>query len=223
MERMGKEVMNLLSKLGLKQRALTMLFFIIMYGGVVITMDSSAMAAGKVIMVLEPSKLTYAKGTIPDFNVIIRNNSDKPVKICIYMIEYRLRLALSAKGLTPGAFGYIYQPFEPMNWDAPVSKEFTTLSPGRQLNFLLDISQDVYFGFVQKHSQPSVIPNSHAIKGFPAGTYEFSTCIQDRMAIYKGKSGVYDNTLEKKQLSTLPGSEGTYFDLVEAKTKVTFK
>jgi len=222
---MVKEVMTLLSKPGVKYIAMAMLFLILLYGGVVLSMDSTALGAGKVIMVLEPVKLSYSKGSIPDFNVIIRNNGDKPVMICIYMIEYRLRLAMAAKGLMPGTFNYIYQPFQPTQWDDAVGKEFSPLSPGGQLSFLLDLSQDApsYFGFVQRHSQPPIIPNSHVIKGFPAGTYEFITCIQDRMAIYKGKPGVFDNTLEKKQLNTLPGAQGAYLDLIEAKTKVTFK
>gem|GEM_PF-1930821 len=215
--------MTVSSKSGVKYIAAMLSFLILLIGGLVISMDSTALGAGKVIMVLEPAKLTYSKNSIPDFNVIIRNNSDKSVVICIYMIEYRLRMAMSAKGLTPGTVNYIFQPFKPVSWGDVTGKEFSSLSPGRQLSFLLDLSQDVDFGFVPRHSQPSPIPNSHAIKGFPPGSYEFSTCIQDRMAIYKGKAGVFDNTLEKKQLNTLPGADGAYFDLVEAKTKVTFK
>lgn len=217
--------MILLSKSGVKFVGIALIFLILLYGGVMLSMDSTALGAGKVIMVLEPVKLSYSKGSLPDFNVILRNNGDKPVMICIYMIQYRLRLAMAAKGLTSGTFNYIYQPFQPAQWDDPVGKEFSPLSPGGQLSFLLDLSKDApsYFGFVQRHSQPPIIPSSHVIKGFPAGTYEFSTCIQDRMAIYKGKPGVFDNTLEKKQLNTLPGAHGAYLDLVEAKTKVTFK
>jgi len=188
-----------------------------------ISMDSAASGAGKVIMVLEPDKHTYPRNSLPDFTVIIRNDSDRRVVICIYMIEYRLRMAMAAKGLTRGAFNYIYQPFEPMTWEGASGKEFSPLSPGRQLSFRLELSKDAYFGFVQRHSQPPVIPNSHAIKGFPAGTYEFSTCIQDRMAIYSGKPGVFDHTLLEKQLKTLPGSQGALFELIEASTRVTFQ
>ncbi len=220
---MEKGIMALLSKYGMRYIAAVILFLILFTGGVVISMDSTALAANKVTMVLEPDKHTYPRNSLPDFTVIIRNNSDKPVTICIYMIEYRLRMAMAAKGIAKGSFNYIYQPFNPMTWEAPTGKEFSSLSPGRQLSFRLELSQDAYFGFVQRHSQPPVIPSSHAIKGFPAGTYDFSTCIQDQMAIYKGKAGVFDHTLEEKQLKTLPRSEGAYFELIEASAKVTFQ
>ena len=47
-----------------------------------------------VSMVMTPIKPTYRAGELPEFVVVLTNNSSTPVKLCRYRLDYRLKAAM---------------------------------------------------------------------------------------------------------------------------------
>ena len=187
------------------------------------TISDSADAQEMVQMMIEPDSLSYPAGSVPDFTVILRNNSSKPMKLCTYMLQYRLKAAMIARGVSEKAGDYELQPFHTQKWDEVRESDFQVIQPGKQISMRIELSAEHQFGFIRRHSQPPVVPVTHIIKGFPAGTYEFSTALSDQMAIYTGEDGVFDYRLEEKLINKLPGGHDAYAGLIEACCEVTFK
>lgn len=166
-----------------------------------------------------------AANSLPRFQVVIANRSQAPVRLCAYMLEYRLKAAMVAVRQGAGA-DYELQPFQPVTWRPFATADLVTLEPGQKLEHTLQLPGEGDFGFIQRRSQPPVIPKKWVIAGFPAGTFAFNTAISDQMGIYVGAPGVFDHRLEGRKIPRdLPDAgspEGVFTDLLEASATVTF-
>lgn len=155
---------------------------------------------------LAPERAQYPEGTLPDLKAILKNTSTKPVKVCTYMLRYRLMLAMVAKdaqGLDYGLY-----PFHPGRFDAWKADDVRTLSPGELVSELLALSKTQGWGFVRTGDQPPLILPRHAVRGFPSGATTFSTLLFDSMAIYSGQDGAYDFALTPRKVpEEIPGAK----------------
>jgi hypothetical protein len=210
------------------QNGMFILSLIIILGGYMMDTDNFAHAAttGKAVTLqLKPEKPSYAAGSIPDFIAVIKNSGTIPVKICTYMLEYRLKAGMAAHPASGKGTNFELRPFAHQTWPPAGENVFKELKPGEELKVELNLSHDRCFAFIQKHDQIPVIARSFAISGFPAGDYEFDTCIFDQISIYVGEEGVFDFKRESKYLDELPGGKDpeVFLDEEEGKVHVTFK
>ncbi|MCA9780604.1 MAG: hypothetical protein KC800_27960 [Candidatus Eremiobacteraeota bacterium] len=171
-----------------------------------------------------PVKEAYPAGTLPQFEVIITNASQQPVRFCRYRLDYRLKAAMVVDG-GKGGQDFELQPFVSQTWE-PLnsSKDIVILGPGEQLRHRLTFKDDPIFGFLRRAKQPPVIPASNAVDGFPAGKYSFNTALSNQVGLYVGKDGVFDHRLEGRKVpDQWPGIEGCYLKLFETTTEVVFR
>lgn len=177
-----------------------------------------------VSMVMTPIKPTYRAGELPEFVVVLTNNSSTPVKLCRYRLDYRLKAAMVVRGEARGP-RFEAQPFVSQKWEPLDPNDIVTLAPGQSLSHRLTFSQDPVFGFLRRAKQSPVIPASHAIKGFPAGKFSFNTALSNQVGLYIGRDGVFDHRLEGRKVPDgWPGNiDGCFLELVEATALVEFK
>lgn len=146
-------------------------------------------------------------GSLPELLVTLRNVGTRPVRLLTYMLDYRLKAAITADRQEKG-FSYELQPFHPVEWDRPSPGDVTFLAAGAEHVHRLSWDDAYGFGFIQRHSQPPLVPSGFKLKGFPPGTYKFSTCLQQRMAVYVGQDGVFDHKLQPRRLPDgVPGHQ----------------
>jgi hypothetical protein len=185
---------------------------------------SAAAATGMAVtMQLIPEKTMYPTDTIPDFMVIIKNTGTFPVRLCTYMLQYRLKAAMYAENAESSA-GFSFLPFKPSPWETAKDDDFKTFQPGEEMKVPLNLSRDNDFGFVPNYSQPPIIPPAHRMKGFPPGRYGFRTLLFHQMAIYVGGAGVHDYKLERKKIQDLPGGHDSdvFIDRIEGRCTLVF-
>lgn len=154
-----------------------------------------------VSLLLTPERVEYPEGSLPDFREALKNVTPEPVKLVSYMLRYRLMMALTATHEDGVEYG-LY-PFQTAKWEPFKPEHLVTLAPGQTLVETLKLSSGLGWGFVKTGSQPPLITSKFVLKGFPAGTVSFSTCVFENVSIYTGGDGVYDDTLQTRRLSEL--------------------
>lgn len=174
---------------------------------------------------LVPERQQYSEGDVPTFHVVLRNVGSEPVRMLRYMLDYRLKAAMVAQNTGKGS-SYELQPFRTVQWEKPASGQVLELPPNGELKHALTWDDAWGFAWIQRHSQPPIVTPGYQLKGFPAGSFAFSTALMDQMAIYVGQDGVFDHRLEGKPLpSGIPGHEvwgPVHVKLVEGETLITF-
>lgn len=175
-----------------------------------------------IAMSMVPVQASYSEGQLPEFDVVLKNSSQAPVKFCRYRLDYRLKAAMVVDGGT-GGLDFEAQPFVPQKWDPLEPEDIVTLAPGESLTHRLSFQNDSIFGFLRRAKQPPIVPASNAISGFPKGNYEFNTALSNQVGLYVGQTGMFDHRLEGRKVpDQWPGIEGCYLKLIEATAKVTF-
>lgn len=168
----------------------------------------------------------YAAGTLPSFRARIRNTGDAPIKICVYMLRYRLMAAMNVTD--ERNIAYALFPFRAGRLAPMKPSDLRTLGAGESLEEPLALSEAPGWGFVRDGSLPPVIPLGHIIPGFGPGTYRFSTMLFGKMAIYVGQDNVYDHHWRTCAVpDDLPGARkldvsGTFRGEMEASAKIAF-
>jgi hypothetical protein len=174
---------------------------------------------------LVPDQNQYSAGAIPTFHVVLRNVGSEPVRMLGYMLDYRLKAAMVAQNKGKGS-SYELQPFHTVQWDKPTAEHMLELAPQGELKHALTWNDPWGFAWIQRHSQPPIVTPGYQLKGFPVGSYAFSTALMDQMGIYVGQDGVFDHRLEGRPLPAgIPGHEvwgPVHVKLVEGETVVTF-
>lgn len=159
-------------------------------------------------MKLRPERTDYRAGELPNLEVSLRNTRPTPVRLLAYMLDYRLKAAMVAQNEGRGA-SYELQPFRSVEWQPARPGDVLTLQPGADWTHRLEWTDRWEFGWIQRHSQPPIVTPGYRLKGFPAGSYRFSTGLFARIGIYRGADGVFDHRLEGKRLpDEIPGSSG---------------
>jgi hypothetical protein len=175
-------------------------------------------------LTLTPDKPQYAAGTLPSFRAVIKNAGTTPVKLCTYMLRYRLLAAINVK--EAAGQDYALFPFTPAKFAPVKPADIKTLAPGQEISEQLTVTQE--WGFVKNGSLPPIVSRNFIMKGFPAGTYTFSTGIFGGMAVYQGEPDAYDSKWVKKKLpEELASAEkldptGVFRGELEGKTKIKF-
>ena len=168
---------------------------------------SDATAVRSLQLELLPTQSDFAAGSIPDFAVRIRNSGSSAARVCIYMLDYRLKAAMVANS-HQGKSDFELQPFRPVTWLPIILGDVIELAPGAHHEHLLKLNGDDVFGFIQRHSQLPAVPSSWIVKGFPAGQFTFQTALSEQMGIYVGQTGFFDRKLEARKVPRdLPGGE----------------
>ncbi len=145
----------------------------------------------------------YAAGQLPDLKATLTNRAKRPVTICAYMLGPRILSTVTAEDEEGN--DYELYPFKPGRWSALKPTDFKSIPPGKAFSIRLPIASSQVWGFVRSGSQPPLITNSHALKGFAAGEVTFRARLSDQVAIYVGKAGAYDRNWEwKKAPDELP-------------------
>lgn len=174
---------------------------------------------------LVPDREQYAEGDIPTFQVVLRNVGSEPLRVLRYMLDYRLKAAMVAQNQAKGP-NFELQPFHTVQWEKPGPDHVKLLPPNGELRHPLKWDDQWGFAFLQRHSQPPVVTPGYRLKGFPAGTFVFSTALMNQMGIYVGQDGVFDHTIEGKPLPAgIAGHEiwgQVHVTLVEGEATVTF-
>jgi hypothetical protein len=170
---------------------------------------------------LVPARAEYPEGTIPDFEVRIRNPGKATVRLCTYMLRYRLQFALTAR--TPDGPNFGLYPFQQGKWDTFQPRDFVTLAPGKTHVEKLELSKLQGWGWYRLNDQPPMLTWSGRLLGFPAATYTFTTAILPVMALYTGLDGAHDHTIDRRSLpEQIPGlPPGDYRNV--ARDEVTVK
>lgn len=142
---------------------------------------------------------SFRAGEIPTFEVVLRNAGASATAVLLYMFDYRLKAAMVAQNEGKGA-SYEAQPFHTVRWEPARAQDVVRLEPGAEVRHRLSWDDPYAFAFIQRHSQPPVVTPGYRIKGFPAGTFRFSTGLFEQMGIYVGADGVFDHRLEGRRL-----------------------
>lgn len=144
---------------------------------------------------LTSAKASYQAGEMPMLSYKITNQGEEPVAYWAYLLDYRLKASLVADNQGKGS-SFELQPFFPQPWPAPQFTDTLNLAPGAHWQAPL-LWNDAYgFAFVQRHSQPPVIPITYSLKGLPAGQYRLRVYLSDTVAYYVGQEQIFDRRLE---------------------------
>lgn len=205
---------------------LTALLLVATLGGIVLNPNSSQLeAAGSVLsMELVPEKESYPAGSLPDFTVVFRGGAEAAV-LCTYMLEYRLLGSLTARS---DSDEFRFEPFESAEYRPLRQDDFQSIGPGEEYRVALPVSRARGWGFVRISDRPPLVTTAHIAKGLPAGTFLFDCSASMTMAVYKGRSGVFDNTFEAKNIARdlIPAGSapsGLCRELLDAQARVTFR
>jgi hypothetical protein len=181
-------------------------------------------AKPQLTLTLAPDKAQYAAGALPSFRAVIKNTGTTAVKLCTYMLRYRLLAAINVK--EAAGQDYALFPFTPAKYAPAKPTDLKLLAPGQEISEPLAVTNE--WGFVKNGSLPPIVSRRFIMKGFPAGTYTFSTGIFGGMAVYQGEADAYDSKWVQKTLpDDLAGVEkldttGVFRGELEGKTKIKF-
>lgn len=174
-------------------------------------------------MKMIPAAQSYPANSLPQFEIVVTNTSDEPIRFCRYRLDYRLKAAMVVDG-GPGGRDFELQPFVSQEWVPFQDEDIVTLAPGEQLSHQLTFEGDPIFGFLRRAKQPPIVPASNAISGFPAGKYTFSTALSNQVGLYVGRDGFFDHSLQGRKVpDQWPGIEGCVLELIEATADVSFQ
>lgn len=169
----------------------------------------------------------FAAGSIPNFRVVLKNTGKTAVKVCTYMLRYRLLAAMNATDASGQEYALF--PFVPAKYVPLKPTDLKLIAPGQEISEELKIDGSSDWGFVKNGSLPPEVGRGFIIKGFGAGTHTFATMIYDRMAVYSGRAEIYDAKWSGKSIpEELNGADkldlvGLFRGELEGKAKITFK
>ena len=178
-------------------------------------------------LVLTPEKPRLAPGAPLAFKAALRNEGERPLRICTYMLHHRLlggMSAVDAEGYEYGLF-----PFEPQRWMKFRTEDVRELGVKRSLVDRIALDKETGWGFLRTGSMPAVVPRSHVIGRFPRGAVRFSTLLVDRVSLYVGRAGTYDFSWKRRRIpEDVPGAAAVDFSsvamaMIEAEAVVTFE
>jgi hypothetical protein len=178
-------------------------------------------------LVLTPIEPQYAAGSIPDFRAVLKNSGKTAVKLCTYMLKYRLLAAMNASDASGQDFALF--PFVPAKYAPLKPADLKLVAPGQEITEDLKISGSEEWGFVKNGSLPPEVGRGFIARGFSAGAVTFATMLYGRMAIYTGTNNIYDGRWSGRTLpDDFPGADkldlvGLFRGEVEGKARVVFK
>src|SRR5688500_15341878 len=126
-------------------------------------------------LTLAPEKAEYRAGSIPNFRVTIKNTGAAPVKLCTYMLRYRLLAAVNVedeRGQDYALFPFVVTKYVPIK-----AADLKVLAPGQEISETLVTAGTQEWGWVKNGSLPPVVTRGFIQKGFGPGTHTFSTGI----------------------------------------------
>lgn len=178
---------------------------------------------------LVPKAPKFKAGTLPAFDVRLRNKGKTPQRFCAYMLRYRLSFAMTAARVDENEDHELgLYPFNPAKWKPFQPRDFVSIKPGRAITVELAIAKLRGWAFINMADQPPFLVWKARLAGFPKGMYTFSTALLPRMAIYTGLDGAHDFSMEQRTLpEQIPGlPPGNYADVVRedmnTEVKVSF-
>lgn len=148
-------------------------------------------------LTLNSAKGSYQAGEMPMLTYKISNLGDQPVAYWAYLLEYRLKASLVAENQGKGS-SFELQPFHPQPWPAAQFTDTLHLAPGADWQAPLVWNDPYGFAFVQRHSQPPVIPITYTVKGLPAGQFRLRVYLSNTVAYYVGQDQLFDRRLESR-------------------------
>ena len=148
-------------------------------------------------LTLTSAKASYQAGEMPMLSYKITNQGEQPVAYWAYLLDYRLKASLVAENQGKGT-SFELQPFHPQPWPASQFTDTLNLAPGAHWQAPLLWNDAWGFAFVQRHSQPPVIPITYAVKGLPGGQYRMRIYLSDSVAYYVGQDQLFDRRLETR-------------------------
>ena len=148
-------------------------------------------------LTLSGAQPQFAAGSLPDLKATLTNRAPKPVAMCAYMLGPRLLASLTAENQDGEEFELF--PFKPGRWVRLKPTDFKTIPPGKAFSIRLPIATSQVWKFVASGSQPPIVNTGFAQPGF-TGEMIFRTRLSDQMALYIGKSGVYDRQWEWRKV-----------------------
>lgn len=149
-------------------------------------------------LTLTPEKAEYRAGSLPNFKVTIKNTGGTAVKLCTYMLKYRLLAAMNMKDQSGQDFALF--PFVTARYAPIKPADLKLIPPGQEISETINTAGTTEWGWVKNGSLPPMVTRGFIQKGFPAGTHTFTTGIYGGMAIYQGLADAYDSTWVKKTL-----------------------
>ncbi len=148
-------------------------------------------------LTLSSAKPAYQAGEMPMLSYSISNDGEQAETYWAYLLDYRLKASLVAENQGKGS-SFELQPFHPQPWPGSQFTDTLHLAPGAHWQEPL-LWNDAYgFAFVQRHSQPPVIPITYAVKGLPAGQYRLRVYLSNQVAYYVGQDQLFDRRLETR-------------------------
>ena len=148
-------------------------------------------------LTLSSAKASYQAGEMPMLSYKISNLGDKLVSYWAYLLEYRLKASLVAENQGKGS-SFELQPFHPQAWPDAQFTDTLQIAPGAHWQAPLLWNDPYGFAFVQRHSQPPVIPITYTVKGLPAGQFRMRVYLSDTVSYYVGQDQLFDRRLESR-------------------------
>jgi hypothetical protein len=163
-------------------------------------MDSHSIA-DNLQMLLKPRSGSMPADTLPVFDAVISNKSAKPVTICTYMAKHRLFSNMMAGD-------YEIMVFSPTPNQPLTDADFLVLQPGADFKIELDINKEPAYSFVYGGHLPPTVTRDMALKGFPAGSFEFRVHLGSHLLLFNAPDGINDHSRKRVHILTeIPEAE----------------
>ena len=167
-------------------------------------------------LTLTSAKASYQAGEMPMLTYKISNQGDQPVAYWAYLLDYRIKASLVAEYQGKGS-SFELQPFRSQPWPVAQFTDILQLAPGAHWQAPLLWNDPYGFAFVQRHSQPPVIPITYSVKGLPAGQFRLRIYLSNQVGYYVGQDQLFDRRLESR---THP--DKSQAPILEAELALTF-
>ncbi|MCE1249078.1 MAG: hypothetical protein LWY06_20785 [Firmicutes bacterium] len=173
-------------------------------------------------MALRPATASLPAETFPTFEAVITNKSTKPVTICTYLAKHRLFSNMMAGD-------YEIMVFSPTPQLPLKDSDFVTIQPDAEFKIELNIYKEPAYAFVYAGHLPPVVTKEMAIKGFPAGSYDFRVHIGSHVLMFNAPEGTSDHNRKRVHILSEVPPQGVSIDKtkvwdgeLKASAKVTF-